>query len=282
MNTIRVRAVAYASAAIVPFMALTAAPSAFATSSSAYGFEAGFTEQKTRTGLGPIAAVSGSAPPAFSRTADITNYQRTVAIEAGSGPIPSLFVTIPSVKTHAASAGIGVDSESAEGDVTVKGITVALMLNPPPPVATPAKSPIEPEPYLNISATKISSGASISQVFPQPAKTSTSAKFTGLVIFGSLVGNQTIKFTGNVPNNTVLFQSPTVTITANNQIIAGLISCTPKCVFSPVSVTGAALEISLTDAVIDGKKVSGTVTIGQSQAGSGGLITTPSAFASGR
>ena len=257
-------------------LGLSFAQTAMATSSSAFGLQAKFTTKGLTTGLGPIAAVNGSAPPGYSKSTTITGFQQIVPLVAETGPVPSLFASFTSIKSHAASAGIGIDSLSAEGDVVVKGLDVSLMLNPPPPAD--AKTPIEPQPYLNISVKSIQSNANLNVVFPQPGYTTTSATFSGLEINGMLLDGQTIKFTGAVPNNTVLFQSPTVTITLNSQLVAGLISCTPKCTFSPVSVTGSAINVELNKATIDGKIVSGNITIGQSQAGIGGLLSTPSDF----
>jgi len=263
-----------AASALSLCLVLSIGHAASAASSSAFGIQAKFTTKGLTTGLGPIVSVSGRTPPGYSKTTTITGFQQIVPIVPDTLPVPSLFASFTSIRSHAASAGIGIDSLSAEGDVTVKGLDVSLMLNPPPPTA----SPVFPQPYLHLSVKGIQSSANLNVVFPLPAHTTTSATFSGLVISGMLVNNQTIKFTGTVPNNTVLFQSPTVTVTLNNQIVAGLINCTPKCTFSPVSVTGSAIDVELTNAKIDGKIVSGHITIGQSSAGTGGLLAQTADF----
>ena len=88
---------------------------------------------------------------------------------------------------------------------------------------------------------------------------------------GTLVGNKPLKFSGAPTASKVLYQSPTVTVTLNRQFSTALISCTVGkkggCVYTPYGVRTAALEVTLTDALIGERKISGTITVGGGQAG---------------
>jgi hypothetical protein len=77
-----------------------------------------------------------------------------------------------------------------------------------------------------------------------------------------------LQYSGIPAQNHVLFQSPTLTITVNQRISAELISCTPKCVVTPVSIGANALEITLNNANLNGQRVSGQIDISGTEAGS--------------
>jgi hypothetical protein len=241
--------------------ALTAGPGASASSSTAYGVAAHFVAKGISTGLGPLDPVAGNAPPGYIKTIDLSNVRQVVHLTEGS-VVPTLAVSAGQLASHVASAGIAVDSVSAEGEAQVSNLDISLMLYPAPP------GPV-PQPFLHLTATKVASTANFSQVFPGPGHTGSSARFSGLIIEGSLVGSQPIRRTGTVPYNTVLFHSDTVTITLNNHLVGGLISCTPKCVFSQTFIAATAIDITLKNADLDGHVVSGDITIAQSQAGVG-------------
>jgi hypothetical protein len=248
-------------AASVVCGALAAAPLALASSSTAYGVSARFTANGVSTGLGPLDPVSGNAPPGYSKTIDLSNIRRSVHLTEGS-VVPTLTVSAGQLASQVASSGIEVDNVSAEGEAQVSSLDMSLILYPPPP------EPV-PQPFLHLTATKITSTANFSEVFPGPGHTGSTARFDGLVIAGSLVGSQPIKLTGTVPYNTVLYQSDTVTITLNQHLVGGLISCTPKCVFSQTFVVASAIDIALNNADLNGHTVSGDITIAQTQAGAG-------------
>lgn len=109
-------------------------------------------------------------------------------------------------------------------------------------------------------------------MFPKHASVEGSASFGSLSITGSLVGSKTITYSGSAPANTVLYKSPTstvnqtpaVTITANKQIVDGLISCSPTCTFTPDSIEVHALDISLNNALILNRPVTGDIVLGNS------------------
>lgn len=238
------------------------AQTAAAESSSAFDISAHFTSDGVMTGLGPVNPVSGRGSPNYSRSSTIGPYQKVVLITEGTGPVPAFSVYGQTLKSHVAG-GFGVDTVSAEGDTLTSSLAASLNLYPPPPT-----SPV-PQPSLQIISSKVQSSANYDQTLPMPATVSASATFTNLAISGSLVGNQTLKFSGTPPNNTVLYKSPSVTITLNRKIVAGVISCTPKCTFTPSVVFGTAIDVLLTNANVWGHPVSGEISIGVDEAGSG-------------
>jgi hypothetical protein len=240
------------------------ASAAAPTASAVFGLDASFTAGAISTHLSPIAALSGSAPPAYAKAETLGPIEKIFHITAGPGPIPTLSTNVQSIHTHVASGGISIDNASAEGDATLKGLDLSLMLYPPPPGGV-----VYPQPFLHITAKAVQETASISQVFPSFVTATATATYSGLVISGSLIGDQPIEISGEVPNDTVIFQSPTVTITLNGKLVLSLISCFPECIITPEGLTSSAIDIQLAKANLDGRTVSGDITIGAVQIGAG-------------
>lgn len=243
-----------------------AADTASVASSSAYGIGAEFTSGDIATSLDPIGGLAFEAPPAYNKSAAVPSVQQSLVVVSGNRPIPTLFVNATGIKSHVASNGIQIDFVAAEGDAAVKSVDLTLILNPPPPGPPPVPPIPFPQPFLSLSATKIASTASFNHTFPAGSFATGSASLGSLVVSGSLVGYQTLKFSGNVPKNTVLFKSPTVTVTLNQQIVAGLVSCQMACTVAATGITTDAVHISLHDADIGGHLVSGELVLGRSYA----------------
>jgi hypothetical protein len=240
-----------------------AANAAEPTSSSAYGLQARFTAHGLTTGLGPIGALSGSAPPNYAKVSTLGPIQKTIALTT-DGPVPGLVLDVTSVHTHLAANVPAPGVGSAEGDSTLKSLDLNLIRTPLPPGTS---VPVQRS-FLRISADKIQSTAAL-QSAPSALAPATTATFAGLLITGSLLDGQIVSLSGEVPDNTVIFQNAAITITLNQRLVAGVISCTPKCIFSPVSVTETAIDVTLTNADLDGKIVSGDIALAVSQAGGG-------------
>ncbi|MBV9755871.1 MAG: hypothetical protein JO047_02345, partial [Alphaproteobacteria bacterium] len=204
-------------------------PAGSAAYSAAFGLGAHFKSEGVATRLGRIAFVQGSAPPAYSRSAAAPGVSKTLAIVPDTFPTPTLFVNAINVRSHVASRGIEIDSISSAGDAKLNTLGLTLNLNPPPPTAN-GNGPV-PQPFLALSATDVASSASFDRVFPSANTTTGSASFGSLSITGSLVGDKTLTFSGVAPRNTVLFQSATVTITLDEQVQAGLVTCDLTCHF---------------------------------------------------
>ncbi len=240
-------------------LALAGPPSA--ASSAAYGIYAQFTQDGNSVSFGPIAQIEGSAPPAYDETVAAAPVHQIVPLVAGSIVTPSMFINAADFESHVASKGFGVDSVSSEAKTLIKSINLALMLNPPPPTASPGLP--QPQPFLALSARRITSTADFTKVVPRYASGTGSATFGGMIVSGTLVANQKLMFSGDAAKDTILFQSPTVTITLNQQTQVGLISCSPKCVFTPNSITTNAVDIYLNHANLGGQIISGEIVLGQ-------------------
>jgi hypothetical protein len=222
--------------------------------------------------LPPVAPAQGSAPPAYNKTTSTPLFDETLDIANKLAPPPALFVHLTGIADHAIGSGIGIDSFSSAGDSTIATAALSLNLNPPPPTATAV--PFVP---LQIGATAVQANASFSVVVPQPPVVTGNTNFGHLTITGSLVGNKVLTFSGTPPVNHVLFTSPEVTITLNEQLIVGaLVTCFPGqgCKVIPGGIFVRPVHVRLTNANIFGRIVSGSIILGQAQAG-GGQIATP-------
>lgn len=245
-----------------------------AADSAAFGLAAHFRSGGVATKLHRIAFVQGSAPPAYSKSAVVASVNKTVAIAADTFPTPTLFVNATNIRSHVESQGIAVDSISSTGSAKLKSLNLALNLNPLPPLAGP-NVPV-PQPFLAVAATGIASNASFGLVFPSLTGASGSASFGSLTISGSLVGDKTLTFSGPAPKDTVLFQSPTVTITLDQQVEEGVVTCVPDpCRLNPSNITTDAIDIELHKADLDGRIVSGHIIVGRLRAGTGSPAPTP-------
>ena len=237
------------------------AQTASAAGASAFGISASFTSGGVTTVLNPVNRLTGGATSStFDKATNSGAYQKTLLLATGATPVPSLVVTAKNFLSHV-KGGFGVDTISSEGDATATGIDISLQLYPPVP------GPV-PQPFLHITATRVRDTGSYNFVVPSLAGVDAHANIGGLAISGSLLYGVTLQYSGIPAQNHVLFQSPTLTITVNQRIIAKLISCTPKCVTTPVDISASAVEITLNNAELHGHKVSGQIDIGVAGAGS--------------
>jgi hypothetical protein len=236
------------------------AHTALAAGASAYGITASFTSGGVTTVINPVNPLKGGTTTTFDKAKNSGAYQTMLLVAAGSTPVPALAVTAKNFLSHV-KGGFGVDTISAEGDATTTGLDISLQLYPPVP------GPV-PQPFLHITAIRIKDTASYNLVVPTLAGVDAHADISGLAISGSLLHGVTLQYSGAPAQNHILFQSATMTITVNQRISAELISCEPKCVVTPVNISASALEITLTNANINGHKVSGQIDISGANAGS--------------
>jgi len=242
-------------------LSAVSAQTASASQASASGISASFTSGGVRTIITPVAPVMGGTVSAkYKRSADSGVYQKTLLLAAGSTPVPALTVTAKNFHSHVEGI-FGVDTLSSEGDGTALGLDLSLQLYPPVP------GPV-PQPFLHITATKLKETGSFNEIAPGFATVAAGAEVTGLSISGSLLHGETLQYSGSPRENKVLFKSPTMTITLNHEITSELISCRPKCVVTPVAISASGIEITLTNADVNGRKVSGQIDIATGAAGS--------------
>jgi len=233
---------------------------ASAAESSAWGVSAVFTADGIRTAINPVNRLTGGATSStYDRAANSGRYRKTLVVAAGATPVPALTVAATNLRSHVQGA-FGVDTISAEGDATAAGLVIDLQIYPLPP------DPV-PEPFLLITVTRLRESGSYNFVAPKLASVKAGAAVSGLAIGGTLLHGESLQYSGTPAANHVLFQSPTMTITLNHQISTNLISCSPKCAVTPVSIGASALEITLTNAYLHGHKVSGQIEIGAVEAG---------------
>jgi hypothetical protein len=237
-----------------------------AAASEAYSLGASFTSLGMATSLGPVLDVAGSAPPAYTRTRTLANFTGSVAIPplvpSGSvAPVVAKFsASARGLKSHVASGGIQIDFVSAVGTAKIDSANLSITQSGPPGSTIPVLL------YLGVTASGVAASATYSHIFPLAPTVTGSASFAALSVSGSLLDGKTVTYTGSAPANTVLFQSPTVTVTAHQQLIAGVISCGPGCTFTPSTISVRALDINLNNAMIDGHAVTGDIVLGDASA----------------
>jgi hypothetical protein len=237
-----------------------AVPPSETASSAAYGLSANLMSEGTATGFGPVGAVHGSAPPAYNLHTTVPAFSETIGIAAGSRQIGTLEVTSGGINAAASSAGLGVDSVSVQGSASVGSVQLVLQLYPPPPIP-------QPQPMLSLSASTVSVMADDQQVVPQPANVAATTSIGKLVVTGTLLGGQTLTYSGSPPKGgLVLFSSPNLTITLNQQVVAGIIGCGPSCVFAPTAITADAVAIHLNQVAFLDDTVTGDITVGEANA----------------
>ena len=244
-------------------LGLFAAGNAAAAEGSALGLSAGFTTDGVSTTLGPVNAVDNGAGRTYDKAKNIGSYSRQLVLTANGGsPPPTLTVDTMAEKSRV-KGGFGVDIDFASGTASVSSINLKLA------PYTPPNSDVVAAPYLQITATKVSEAASYNLVAIVPSRTAVSATGTidTLTITGPLVGGKTLKYSGSPKESTVLYQSPTVTITLNQKITTALISCMPKCVFTPYSVNATGIDVTLNNAKLGKHTVSGDIFIASGAGG---------------
>jgi hypothetical protein len=75
-----------------------------------------------------------------------------------------------------------------------------------------------------------------------------------------------VRHGGTPTPNTVVYDTPTVTITLNKQIESGIIPCGLTCVFTVTSIETDAVDIDLHKAPWHGHKITGDIVIGRASA----------------
>ena len=250
----------------VVFAALIASP-AFAAGptpqSAAQAFDAHITSGGVSAEAGPFADVVGQGGSAYNEIANGSPENEVVPL-LPRNPTPSLYLDLGAVKANASNTGIQLNSESWGSSAAVDRVNAAINLKPLPPGAP------HPQPFLAIIAHTVKATAGLNLVFPSTENATGSAKIGGLDISGSALGFSAVHFSGLPAANTVVYDTPTVTITLNRRIESGLISCSPApggCIFTPYTIETDAVDIDLHKAPWDGNKYSGHIVIGRATAG---------------
>ena len=227
-------------------------------SSSADGFSGSLNADGFGMTIAPFDPVSGVAPPAYDSTRSAAFFDRQYDLS----PVESNTLSLEMEATHfsdvARSPGNGVDEIGANGAAdffTAHFLLLDRPLTPSPPVSL----------GLSIDATGIHSDSSSSFVFgPNRGFIAGDASFQSLAITGQLVGGKTLTFSGDAAPNTVIYSSPTVTITLDEQQLL-LPPAASGGTIGP-SIMTDAIDIHFNNAKFAGHTISGHFDIGQSSA----------------
>ena len=158
----------------------------------------------------------------------------------------------------AESPGIGVDEIGASGAADLGSASFVLADSPGPMLPLSILG-------LSVEATGIHSGSDSSFTFgPNEGFLSGDASFHSLTVTGELVGDKTLTFSGDAKKDTVLYSSPTVTITLDEQTKL-LPPAATSGIIGP-TITTDAIDIRLNHATFAGQTIPGDFDIGQSSA----------------
>ena len=214
------------------------------------------------TAFGPIGQVSGIAPPAFHHIVKIGAFGETFSLDPTSLIDPTLQINATDLTNTASSDGLGIDNISTQSTSDIASASIVL---------TGAVSSTLEILGLSVAATFIHSNSSASYVFgPDRGFVSGDASFQSLSISGSLIGGKTLTFSGDAAPNTVLYHSPTVTITLDQQTLSDFLPPSPVASGTPPilpnRITTDALNIQLTDAPLLGVPITGHISLGETSA----------------
>jgi hypothetical protein len=230
-----------------------------AAGSSASGLFASFTVGGINTAIAPVNRLSSAGLGSnYDKTVKFGPYHRELVLSPAGEMGSILTVGAANIISHV-RGGFGVDTISELGSAEVIDFRLRLAAKPAPEIA--------PIPFLQISAHRLFGRGSFDSVAPSFNTVSGFAGIKDLVISGPLVGDKMLSFSGPARQNHILYQSPTVTITLNQTTSTDLISCEPKCVVTAYGVRSSALNISLTNAAIGNRKITGQIVIAGADAG---------------
>jgi hypothetical protein len=227
-------------------------------SSSADSFSGSLDADGFTTTVSPFAPVSGVAPPAYDHTKPVAAFDHLYDLTPAISNELSLEMQAAHMVNNASSAGIGVDSIGASGAANLGSASFLLTDSPNPMLPLSILG-------LSVEATGVKSDSSSSFVFgPNRGSISGDASFRSLTVTGALVNGDTLTFSGDAAPDTVLYSSPTVTITLDDQTLL-LPPAAAGGVIGP-TITTDAIDIHFNHAKFAGHTITGDFAIGQSSA----------------
>jgi hypothetical protein len=226
-------------------------------SSSADSFTGSLKADGFTTTVAPFAPVSGSAPPAYDQAKTAAYFDHLYELTPSEFNDLSLQVQARQMFNAASSAGLGVDQIGANGTADLSSAN--LLLTDTVGLTGPTVL------GLSVAATGVHSDSNSSLVFgPNRGFLAGDASFQSLTITGALVNGRTLTFSGDAKPDTVLYSSPTVTITLDEQTLL-LPPATTGSVIGPMISTDA-IDIHFNGVNLIGNTISGHFDIGQSSA----------------
>jgi hypothetical protein len=239
-----------------------------APQSSATGLDAHFVVSGTGTEFGPVDPLLGNATGAYNDSLKVGQVNGMLVLSPSS-PAPlqtvALYVNAEGFLSHVSSSGVNLDSRNSESNTHMANASLAIDLYPLPPTAS--TGPV-PYPFLSVTSGSVKSQTNFTQVFPNSNSAQGSAQIASLTIQGAAVNGATLTFSGNAQPNTVIYDTPTVTITLNKQVKDEIISCTVPggCTSIVEAMTTDAIDINLNKAEWFGHKISGEIVVGETHA----------------
>ena len=222
--------------------------------SSADGLSASLRFANHRTLSGSVNLASASSPPAFQQTSTMAAFDHTYNLDPTDPNHPILQIEATNLVSVADASGPAVDSLGADGAADLASANILLTDNPRFAAGILG---------LSVSATFVHSESFASYIFgANHSFFGGAASFGSLTIGGALIG-QTLTFAGEAAPNTVLFQSPFVTITLDKQVQSDVL---PNASTTPSRMTTYALDIHLDKAHLFGHTISGDITLGATSA----------------
>ena len=223
--------------------------------SSAYTIDAAFTHGGETFGIGPTTPVSGQAPPNYAVHDGLRHLASTVALGTGKSA-PTLTVQASSLSADVSSAGLNLNVFTDRAKTNIGSITLTV-------------SDGSGTPALQITGSGLRTEAT-HEVLAIDAQTNQGhTQIEQLTVTGSLVGGQTLKFSGAIGEQKVLYDSDSVTVTVGRRVRKAIlpITCPLVCTLIHYDVQEQALSIVLHKAAIGRETVSGHVSLGESFAG---------------
>jgi hypothetical protein len=225
-------------------------------SSAADSFSGSLNADGFMTTVAPFAQVFGSGPPAYDQTRSAPYFDHLYELTPAASNDLSFQMQATQMLNAANSAGIGVDEIGASGEADFSSAHF-LLTDTFGPTGLTALG-------LSVEATVIRSDSDSSFVFgPNRGFLAGDASFHSLTIAGGLLGGKMLTFSGDAAPNTVIYSSPTVTITLDKQ--SELLPPATGGVIGPTVFTDA-IDIQFNRAKFGGNTISGHFDIGQSSA----------------
>lgn len=240
-------------AVLLSGLCLAVGQNAYALSSEANVLNAELTVDGKAVHIGPIANIGGHVPPkTYNNSISVSGYENTLTLLKSNATSLQFVITAEQLDGKV-SGGFGVDTLSSDGKATVGKTDIQLTV-------APTKGAVV-KPFLHLALTSGDAQTQFDEVVPRPGMFTGSASLEELNISGQLLNDTVVQHSGAVAANTVLFENAQVKVIANQQTahfpICPLKGKLPTC--TPNGLTTHGVTIQLTNAELDGHKVSGSI-----------------------
>lgn len=198
--------------------------------------------------VGPIASVSGRTSPGYSLTGGVASLSNTIDLATVSGITATLGLNSGAITTAAAANGTTpADTDSGSASAVVNGLDISLFTT----------TSGVPSPVLELTAGRLESQTNAS-IVGQVVSLTGGSLFTNLNL--SVRGTSILSLGSNaqVAANFVAYDSDGLKVILNQQFVSHYDN-------TRVLITNA-VGISFSNYLLDGRSLSGGITVGQSLA----------------